>query len=158
MSRLLEKFQINILLYVFFLQFRGQGPDSCWKYMTDLSRSSPSFLDFVPWIWEWPYIQMLIWYFSNNLDIYDYAGKLPEQHFSVWLFSNQGDKILLLLKFNEVRISEWNIQNIQLNVGGPVPLCSHDFTVPLMYAKRGTREGTYWPRTTDRGTQELSTI
>ena len=27
------------------LQFRGQGPDSCWKNGTDLSRSSPSFLD-----------------------------------------------------------------------------------------------------------------
>ena len=47
--------------------------------------------------------------FSNNLDIYDYVGKLPEQHFSVWKFSNPGDKILLLLKFNEARILEWNI-------------------------------------------------
>ena len=41
---------------------------------------------------------MLIWYFSNNLDIYDYVGKLPEQHFSVGLFSNPGDNILFLLK------------------------------------------------------------
>ena len=23
---------------------------------------------------------MLIWYFPNNLDLYDYVGKLPEQH------------------------------------------------------------------------------
>ena len=52
---------------------------------------------------------MLIWYFSNNLDIYDYVGKLPEPHFSVWLFFNPGDKILLVLKFNEARISEWNV-------------------------------------------------
>ena len=52
---------------------------------------------------------MLIWYFSNKLDIYDYVGKLPEQHFSVWLLYNPGDKILFLLKFNEARISEWNI-------------------------------------------------
>ena len=52
---------------------------------------------------------MLIWYFSNNLDMYDYVGKLPEPHFSVWLFSNPGDKILFFLKFNEARISEWNI-------------------------------------------------
>ena len=52
---------------------------------------------------------MLIWYFSNNLDIYDYVGKLPKQHFSVQLFSNPGDKILFLLKFNEARISEWNL-------------------------------------------------
>ena len=51
---------------------------------------------------------MVIWYFSNNLDIYYYVGKLPEQHFSVWLFSNTGDKILFLLKFNEAKISEWN--------------------------------------------------
>ena len=52
---------------------------------------------------------MLIWYFSNNLDIYDYVGKLPEQHFSVWFFSNPGDKMLFLLKFNEARISECNL-------------------------------------------------
>ena len=52
---------------------------------------------------------MLIWYFSNNLDKYDYVGKLPEQLFSVWLFSNPGDNILLMLKFNEARISEWNL-------------------------------------------------
>jgi hypothetical protein len=46
---------------------------------------------------------------SNNFDIYDYVGKLSEQHFSVWFFSNPGDTILFLLKFNEARISEWNI-------------------------------------------------
>ena len=44
---------------------------------------------------------MLILYFSNNLDIYKYVGKLSEQYFSVWLFSNPGDKIVFLLKFNE---------------------------------------------------------
>ena len=47
--------------------------------------------------------------FFNYLDIYDYVGKLPEQHFSVWLFSNPGDKILFLLKFYEARILEWNV-------------------------------------------------
>ena len=47
---------------------------------------------------------MLIWYFSNKLDIYDYVGKLPEEHFNVWLFSNPGDSILFLLKFNEARV------------------------------------------------------
>ena len=52
---------------------------------------------------------MLILYFSNNPDIYDYVGKLPEQHFSLWLFFNQGIKIKKLLKFNEARISELNI-------------------------------------------------
>ena len=54
---------------------------------------------------------MLIWYFSNNLDIYDYVGKLPEEYFSLLLFSNPGDKILFLMKFNEARISEWNVFN-----------------------------------------------
>ena len=44
--------------------------------------------------------------FSNNLDLYNYIGKLPEQHFSVWLFSNPGDKIVFLL-FDVARISEW---------------------------------------------------
>ena len=57
---------------------------------------------------------MLIWYFSNNLDIYYYVGKLPEQHFSVWFFSNPRDKILFLLKFDETRISEWDIFNFIL--------------------------------------------
>ena len=52
---------------------------------------------------------MLIWYFSNSLDVYEYVGKLSEQYFSAWLFSNPGDKILFLLKINEARISEWNI-------------------------------------------------
>ena len=52
---------------------------------------------------------MLIWHFCNNIDIYDYVGKLPEKHFSVWLFSNPGEKMLFLLKFNGARISEWNI-------------------------------------------------
>ena len=51
---------------------------------------------------------MLICFFPNNLDIYCYVGKLPEQHFSVGLFSNPGDKILFLFKFNKARILEWN--------------------------------------------------
>ena len=58
---------------------------------------------------------MLIWYFSNNLDIYDYVGKLPKQHFSVRLFSNPGDNILFLLKFSEARISEWNVSFWNMN-------------------------------------------
>ena len=57
---------------------------------------------------------MLIWYFSNNLDTYDYVGKLPEQCFSVWLFFHPGDKILVLLKLNEARISEWNLTKSDL--------------------------------------------
>ena len=39
------------------------------------------------------FTQMLIWYFSNNLVIYNYVGKLPEQHFSAWVFSNPGDNL-----------------------------------------------------------------
>ena len=58
---------------------------------------------------------MLIWYISNNLDIHDYVGKLPEQHFSEWLFSNPGDNILFLLKFIEARISEWDLINELIN-------------------------------------------
>ena len=52
---------------------------------------------------------MLIGYFSNNLDVYGYVGKLPEQHYGVWLFFNQGIFFLNLLKFNEARIPEWNV-------------------------------------------------
>ena len=54
---------------------------------------------------------MLIWYFFNNPYIYECVGKLPEQNFSVWLYSNPGDKILFWLKFNEARISVWNLVN-----------------------------------------------
>ena len=42
---------------------------------------------------------------------------LPEQHFSVWLFLNPGNKILFLLKFNEARISEWNVYDQMLSRG-----------------------------------------
>ena len=52
---------------------------------------------------------MLMWYFSNNLDIYECVGKLAEQHFTVWLFYNQEDKNVFLLKFNEARISEYTL-------------------------------------------------
>ena len=44
--------------------------------------------------------------FSNILNIYDYVGKFPTQHFSVSLFSNEGDNILFLLTFYDARISE----------------------------------------------------
>ena len=37
---------------MFILKSRGQGPESCWKYGTDLYRSFPSFVDLVPWILE----------------------------------------------------------------------------------------------------------
>ena len=46
------------------------------------------------------------------MEIYDdddYVEKFSEQHFSTWLFFNPGDKIVLLLKFNEARISEGNL-------------------------------------------------
>ena len=44
---------------------------------------------------------MLIWYFSNNNDIYDYFGKLQEQHFTPWpaVLINAVIKFLQLLKF-----------------------------------------------------------
>ena len=47
--------------------------------------------------------------FSNYLDMNICVEKFSKQHFNVWLFSNPGDKFLFLLKFYEVRISEWNI-------------------------------------------------
>ena len=58
---------------------------------------------------------MLIWYFSNNLDIYDFVGKLPKQHFNVWLLSNPRDKSLFLLKFNEAKISELTVKHFRDN-------------------------------------------
>ena len=104
MSRLLEKYKINIWVYGFspILGTRSRFLLNVWDI-------------FVPWfsIFFGPCpLDLRITIYSNvdlvcsnNLDIYDYVGKLPEQHFSVWLFSNPGDKMLFLLKFNEVRIS-----------------------------------------------------
>ena len=87
----------------------GQCPKKMKNYRTNLSRTFNKNLDLVPWFGEYPYIQMLIWYFSINLGLYDNVGKLPKQHFCVRLFSNPGDNILFLLKFHEARISEWNV-------------------------------------------------
>ena len=92
----------------------GELRDKFVPYVEQESGSCP--LD-----WTIPYTQMLIWYFSNNFDIYYYVGKLPKQHFSVWLVSNQGDEILFLLKFNEVRISEWNLNVLILTNSLNIP-------------------------------------
>ena len=46
------------------------------NYGTNPSRTFNKNLDLVLWIVEYPYTQMLVWYFSNHLDIYDYVGKL----------------------------------------------------------------------------------
>ena len=79
------------------------------NYGTNLSQTFNKNLDLVPRVREYPYIQMFILYFFNNLDIYDYVGKLPEQPFSVQLFFNPGYRILFLLKFNDARILELNV-------------------------------------------------
>ena len=67
-----------------------------WRtsYGKNLSRTFNKNLDLVPWNGEEPYTKMLIWYFPNNLNIYEYVGKLLEQHFSVCLYSNPGTKCL----------------------------------------------------------------
>ena len=65
------------------LKSRAQGPKKIDNLGTNLSRTCIRNLNLVPWIGEEPYIPMLIWYFSNHLDIYYYVGKLPEQHFSI---------------------------------------------------------------------------
>jgi hypothetical protein len=48
----------------------GQCPKEIENYGTNLSHTSSKNLDLVPRIGEKPYTQMLILYFSNNLDIY----------------------------------------------------------------------------------------
>ena len=67
---------------------------------------------------------MLIWCFFDDLEIYDYVGKLPKQHFSLFLFSNPGNKILLLWKFNKARISEWNIAILECQ-SNKAPTATH---------------------------------
>ena len=100
----MEKYRINIWMYGY-SQIQGTRSK---KDVEQRDKSVPYFQQE-----SGPYIQMLTWYFSNNLDIYYYVGKLPEQHLSVWWFSNPGEIILFLLKFNEARISEWNINYLK---------------------------------------------
>ena len=85
LSRFLEeeKKQTKKFECMVILKSRGQCPKKIDNYGTNVSHTFNKNLDLVPWIGEYPYTPMLIWYFSNNLDIYDYVGKLPEQHFSV---------------------------------------------------------------------------
>ena len=47
MSRLLETYQIKFWVFGY-SPIQGQGPDSCWKYVTDFSCSSPSFFILFP--------------------------------------------------------------------------------------------------------------
>ena len=90
----------------------GKGPKKMETYRTNLSRTFNKILDLVPWIGEQLYTQIWIWYFPNIFDIYDYVGKLPWEHFNLWLLSNPGEIFLFFMKFNEARISEWNLGNI----------------------------------------------
>ena len=72
MSRLLEKYEINIWMYGY-TQIQGTRSKKMEKYRKNLSRTFKKNLDIVPWIGEYPYTQMLIWYFSNNFAIYEYV-------------------------------------------------------------------------------------
>ena len=55
-------------------------------------------LNFVPWIGEQPYTEMLFWQFSNIIIYVKIVGKIPDQHLSVWLLSNPGDKVQILVE------------------------------------------------------------
>ena len=60
-------------------------------------------------------LEMLIWHFSMDPDIYNYAGKLPKQHFNVWLFSNPGEKILILVEIlwsQDLRVEHLQCPNL----------------------------------------------
>ena len=50
-------------------QIQGTRPKR-ENYGANLPRTFNKTLDLVPWIGEKPYTQMLILYFSNNLDIF----------------------------------------------------------------------------------------
>ena len=56
------------------------------------------FLDLSSWIGEQQYTKVLLWQFSSIPVIYDYVGKMLEQHFNVLLFSNPGGKILIIVE------------------------------------------------------------
>ena len=51
-----------------------------------------------PLDWKITKQKILVQHCSNKPDIYNYVGKLPEQHFNVWVFSNLGEKILTLVE------------------------------------------------------------
>ena len=92
------------------LQSRGQCLDSCWKYGTDLSRSFSSFRTLSPgfennhifkcWSGIFPNILTYMSMLENCLNNISVYGCSPIQ----------GTQFFFLLKFNEARISEWNIR------------------------------------------------
>ena len=40
-------------------------------------------------------MEVLVWYFSNNPNMYGDFGKLSQQYFNVQMFSNPGGNILI---------------------------------------------------------------
>ena len=54
--------------------------------------------NFVPWIGEQTYTEMLVWQFSNITIYVKSVGKITNEHLSVRLFSNPGDKVQTLVE------------------------------------------------------------
>ena len=54
--------------------------------------------NFVPWIGEQPYIEMLFWQFYNLTTYARVVGKKQDQYFNIWLLSIQRDKVLILVE------------------------------------------------------------
>ena len=79
------------------LKSRGQGPKKIDNYGTNLSRTFNKNLDLVPWIGEYSYTQMLILYFSYNLDIYDSFEKFARTTFQcVVVLQSRGQNVILV--------------------------------------------------------------
>ena len=114
MSRLLEKYQINIWMYGI-LKSRGQGPKKMENYRTNLFRTFKKNLDIVPWIGKNHTFKCWSGIFPKIIIYMIMLENCQKQHFSLWLFSNTGDNILFMLKFYEARISEWNVIVWDLN-------------------------------------------
>ena len=48
--------------------------------------------NFVPWIGEQTYTEMLFWKFSNIIIYVNIAGKIPDKHLNVWYSQVQGTR------------------------------------------------------------------
>ena len=54
--------------------------------------------NFVPWIWEHPYIKNIEMLFTNITAYISVVGKMPDQYLNVSFYSNQGYKVQILVE------------------------------------------------------------
>ena len=101
----ISKKKTSIFDCMVILQSRGQAPDSCWKYGTDLSRSSSSFLDLAPgfenihtfkcWSGIFPTIltyTIMLENCQNNISVYGCSPIQGTTFYSCWNLMKPGSQ------------------------------------------------------------------